>query len=210
MTDMPRSARGAAKRQAILAAATEVFLSNGYRGASMDEIAARASVSKQTVYKHFHSKETLFTELLLGAVGAVDQLIRAGVASLAESQNLERDLTALARRFVGHLMQPDVMRLRRLVIAEADRFPAIGEAFYDGGPRRVAAVLGEAFTVLARRGQLRLADPELAAYHFCWLVLSIPWNRVLFAGGAHLPDEAEIDRVAAAGVAAFLRGYAAG
>lgn len=203
MTDRPT-----AKRNAILEAAAGVFLANGYVGASMDEVAARAAVSKQTVYKHFASKEKLFAELVLGSVGQVDQLVRDRVARLADSADLERDLTDLAGGLVGFLMQPNVMRLRRLVIAEADRFPALGHTFYEGGPERVAGALGQAFVVLARRGRLRAADPVLAAYHFCWLVLSIPWNRVLFAGNGQLPDQAEIDRVVTAGVQAFLHGYA--
>jgi TetR/AcrR family transcriptional repressor of mexJK operon len=201
--------RAAGKRKAIMDAAADVFLSNGYVGASMDEVAARAAVSKQTVYKHFASKVRLFSELVLSSVGQVDQLVREGAERLRESQNLEKDLTELARRFVGYLMQPDVIRLRRLVIAEADRFPDIGRTFYAGGPERVADVLAGVFTELAGRGKLRIDDATLAAYHFCWLVLSIPWNRVLFAGSAELPDDAEIDRVVAAGVKAFLDGYAA-
>lgn len=202
--------RGAAKREAILHAAADVFLSNGYVGASMDEVAARAGVSKQTVYKHFSNKERLFSELVLSSVGEVDRLMRAD--ALSESVDLEADLTALARRFVGHLMQPDVMRLRRLVIAEADRFPAIGRTFYAEGPERVSLGLARAFVLLAERGRLRLGDApdaaQLAAYHYCWLVLSIPWNRVLLAGSAELPSDDEIDRVVAAGVRAFLGAYA--
>src|SRR5690348_5968780 len=116
--------RAEAKRSAILHAAADVFLANGYVGASMDEVAARAGVSKQTVYKHFASKERLFSELVLSSVGEVDRLMSQTASALPDSADLEADLTALARRFVGHLMQPDVMRLRRLVIAEADRFPA--------------------------------------------------------------------------------------
>jgi AcrR family transcriptional regulator len=50
--------RTARKRQAIIAAAWEVFLTHGYLGASMDEVAARAAVSKQTVYKHFRTRST--------------------------------------------------------------------------------------------------------------------------------------------------------
>jgi TetR/AcrR family transcriptional repressor of mexJK operon len=99
-----------------------------------------------------------------------------------------------------------------LVIAEADRFPAVGRTFYAEGPQRVAVGLAEAFTALASRGRLRLGDEddaaELAAYHFCWLVLSIPWNRVLLAGSGELPGDAEIDRVVRAGVTAFLGAYA--
>jgi hypothetical protein len=101
------------------------------------------------------------------------------------------------------------MRLRRLVIAEADRFPAIGRTFYAGGPQRVAEALAGHFTELSERGRLRVDDAELAAYHFCWLVLSIPWNKVLLAGSAELPGPDEIDRIVRAGVKVFLKAYGA-
>ena len=58
------SNRSALKRRAILDAATEIFLKGGYLGTNMDEIAALSEVSKQTVYKHFASKEALFIEIV--------------------------------------------------------------------------------------------------------------------------------------------------
>ena len=73
MSSAPQRAeqgRSARKRRAIVEAATEVFLDNGYRGASMDAIAARAQVSKQTVYKHVADKERLFSEIVANAVDA--------------------------------------------------------------------------------------------------------------------------------------------
>jgi TetR/AcrR family transcriptional repressor of mexJK operon len=202
----------AATREAILDAAAEVFLGNGCAGAGLDEVAARAGVSKQTVHKHFPSKERLFSDLVLRSVGEVDRLVHEAAEALPDSADLRADLTALARRFVGHLLQPDVMRLRRLVIAEADRFPAIGRTFYAEGPERVSLGLARAFVALSERGRLRLGDgpdaAQLAAYHYCWLVLSMPWNRVLLAGSAERPGDDEIDRVVDAGVTAFLGAYA--
>jgi TetR/AcrR family transcriptional regulator, mexJK operon transcriptional repressor len=60
--------RAARKRAAVLDAAGQVFLAKGYVGTSMDEIAVVAAVSKQTVYKHFVDKETLFHELIMATV----------------------------------------------------------------------------------------------------------------------------------------------
>ena len=69
--DSPMSNRSMAKREAILEAATELFLTREYAGTSMEDIAVAAAVSKQTVYKHFNDKETLFREVALGSVGPV-------------------------------------------------------------------------------------------------------------------------------------------
>jgi TetR/AcrR family transcriptional repressor of mexJK operon len=199
--------RSARKRKAIMEAATTVFLRGGYLGSTMDEVAALAAVSKQTVYKHFASKERLFTDIVLGSVGQVDNLFRETIGALRDTGDLERDLTDLARRFVAFLLQPEVMKLRRLVIAEADRFPEVGRAFYEQGPERVATVLGGCFEHLAGRGMLRIDDPTLAAYHFCWLALSIPWNRVLFLGDGERFTEAELEHYADAGVQTFLAAH---
>ncbi|MFG1777263.1 TetR/AcrR family transcriptional regulator [Micromonospora sp. NPDC049048] len=203
-TPEPAGNRSARKRAAILAAAAEVFLRNGYMGASMDEVAATAAVSKQTVYKHFASKERLFTELIESSVGQVDEMFRSAVDALHDTEDLDADLTALARRFVTFVIQPDVMRLRRLVIAEADRFPELGRTFYEQGPQRVTASLADCFAHLHERGLLRVDEPRLAAYQFCWLVLSIPWNRVLFCGTDQMPAGAELEHYATTGVRVFL------
>jgi len=90
--DESRSAR---KRRAILEAATEAFLRNGFRGTSMDEIAATAGVSKQTVYKQFTDKQRLFQEIVTTTVDAASDPVQAEVRSLQESGDLEADLRDL-------------------------------------------------------------------------------------------------------------------
>src|SRR5580700_10175835 len=69
--------RSARKRRAIMDAATTLFLRNGYQGTSMDEIAALAAVSKQTVYKNFADKQQLFSHIVLGAAARADAFIAA-------------------------------------------------------------------------------------------------------------------------------------
>src|SRR2546423_228720 len=98
--------RSERKRAAILAAATEVFLEKGYPGTSMDEIAALAEVSKQTVYKHFADKERLFSEIVTNTVNEAGDPVAAEVHGLAESTSVERDLRRLARRQLRLVMQP--------------------------------------------------------------------------------------------------------
>src|SRR2546421_10998742 len=145
MATSPPAPRSARKRQAILDAATTTFLSKGYLGTSMDEIAALAQVSKQTVYKHFADKESLFTEIVTGTVNEISDPVHDEVAQLADSGDLEADLRDLARRLLARLMQPRLLELRRLVIAEANRFPELGLAFYERGPGRTMAALASVF-----------------------------------------------------------------
>jgi TetR/AcrR family transcriptional repressor of mexJK operon len=202
--DEPRSAR---KRKAILEAATEVFFRRGYLGTSMDEIAARAAVSKQTVYKHFADKQRLFSEIVLSTLNEASDQVYNEVLALQESGDIEADLRDLARRQLAAVMQPRILQLRRLVIGEAGRFPELGRTFYERGPARTIAALAIAFERLAERGVLQLDDPPLAAAHFNWLVMSIPLNQSMLLGNDEPATPAELDRYADAGVRAFLAAY---
>jgi TetR/AcrR family transcriptional regulator, mexJK operon transcriptional repressor len=206
--DLPTESRSARKRGAILGAATTLFLRNGYRGTSMDEIAALARVSKQTVYKHFADKESLFSEIVVSTVEEVAGPIHDAVLRLEDSGDVEADLRGLARQLLGKVMQPRVLQLRRLVIGEAGRFPELGRTFYEHGPGRTIAALATVFERLADRGVLQPGDPLLAAAHFNWLVMSIPLNRAMLLGEDEPPDSAELNQYADAGVRAFLAAYA--
>lgn len=209
LTEPEARTRSERKRAAILAAATDVFLEKGYRGTSMDEIAALAAVSKQTVYKHFADKERLFAEIVTRTVDEAGDPVQATVQGLAESSNVERDLRELARHQLRLVMQPRVLKLRRLVIAEAARFPPLGRTFYEHGPARTITALAAALERLAARGLLSLEDPPLAAAHFNWLVMSIPLNRAMLLGDDTTPNTKELKHYADAGARAFLSAYSA-
>ena len=155
--------RASAKRRAILQAATTVFLRNGYVGTSMDEIAALAAVSKQTVYKHFADKERLFSELVTTIIREASDRVHEEVLNVDDSGDLEDHLRGLARSQLANVMQPRVLQLRRLVIGEATRFPELGRTFYELGPGRTIETLAAVFGQLAERGLLQLDDPSLAA-----------------------------------------------
>jgi TetR/AcrR family transcriptional regulator, mexJK operon transcriptional repressor len=199
--------RSARKRRAIVDAATTLFLRQGYRGTSMDEIAALAAVSKQTVYKHFADKESLFSEIVVATVSEISDPVHEEVRKLEDSDDVEADLRGLARKLLRMVMQPRILRLRRLVIGEAGRFPELGRTFYEQGPGRTITALATIFERLAERGVLPLDDPRLAATHFNWLVMSSPLNRAMFLGEDEPPARAELNRYADAGVRAFLAAY---
>ena len=212
--DLQRSApaetgRSERRRQAIIQAATEVFVRHGYLGATTDEVAARASVSKQTLYKDFADKQHLFAEIILDTtVHVVDGLSDAVASTLEDAQDVRKALRDLADGFLRGLLQPDVLRLRRLVIAEADRFPEVGRAWFDRGFDRSLVILGEAMRRLADRGLLHnLSDPTLAAYQFAGLVIYQPMNQVMFAGTDALPPADKLNRIADSAVEMFLATY---
>jgi AcrR family transcriptional regulator len=197
------------RRRAIIRAATEVFLQHGYLGATTDEVAARASVSKQTLYKHFADKHTLFAEVILDTtVSVVEGLAGAVARRLEDTDDVPAALLGLAEEWMSGLLHPDVLRLRRLVIAEADRFPEVGRAWYDRGFGPALSILGEALERLASRGLLRrVDDPSLAAYQFAALVMYQPMNQAMFTGTAAIPAPDELGRIAQSAVGVFLSAY---
>ncbi len=199
----PRSSR---KRRAIMQAAAVAFLRNGYVGTSMDEIAALAAVSKQTVYKHFADKERLFSEFVTMTVTEASNSVRDEVLNLEHSTDIEADLRGWARRTLARVMQPPILQLRRLVIGEANRFPGLGRTFYDLGPGRSIETLTAVFAQLAEQGILRLDDPAQAAEQFSWLIMSIPLNRAMLLGDDQ-PSAEDLDRYADTGVKIFLAAY---
>jgi TetR/AcrR family transcriptional regulator, mexJK operon transcriptional repressor len=201
-----RESQSARKRAAILDAATSAFLENGYVGPSIDQIAARARVSKPTVYKHFADKERLFTEIVLRTIDQVGEPFFDWIGALEDADDLEAALGELARKLVGIVREPRLLELRRLVIGETARFPELGRMYFERGPGRTIDTLAAKFDQLADRGLLRLADSRLAAQQFNWLVLSIPLNRAMFTVDLNF-DAAELDRYAQEAVAVFLAAY---
>jgi AcrR family transcriptional regulator len=205
--DKPLS-RSERKRRAILDAAAEIFLQHGFLGTSMDDVAARAAVSKQTVYKQFASKEALFVAIVRSMTGQAGGRVQSEMRDPQDREQLAAELLAYAERQLTIVMTPRLMQLRRVVIGEAVRFPELGQALYDGGPGRAIAGLSEAFTRWADRGLLVIDSPLAAATHFNWLVMGEPVNRAMLLGDKAIPGKAALRRHAADAVRVFLAAYA--
>jgi TetR/AcrR family transcriptional regulator, mexJK operon transcriptional repressor len=199
--------RSDGRRRAIIDAATTLFLQRGYQGTSVDEIAALAQSSKQTVYRNFGDKQGLFTEIVLSVTDRSERIVSAIAQILDGCIDLEQTLTELAAYYVSAVLQPDVVRLRRLVIAEAERFPELARGYFERAPALAIATLAAAFADLAERGMLSLDDPPTAAAHYAYLVLGIPLDRALLCPAEPYPP-AELARLTEAGVRVFLAAYA--
>lgn len=203
---VPVENRSERKHRLIMEAAIRVFLDRGYDGATMDEVAALAGVSKPTLYRHFTDKERLYAEIIQATIDNIDGVMRLVSDELSETSDPATALKALARKLITALMQPELLRLRRLVIANAERFPEVGRAWFAQGFERVLKTLAACFERYAQRGVLKLTDPLLAANHFTGLLLWIPLNRAMFSGD-HGSSPADLERHAEAAVQAFLSGY---
>ena len=206
---MAASDRAGGRRQVILDAATMVFSEKGFVGANLDEVVAAASVSKQTLYKHFTDKVGLFREIVLEIGNEVDgQFLDLPEPDAIE--DVEEWIHTLALRFSRAVMDPKVQRIRRLVIAEAPRFPDLATAYWEHGFDRVFATVAEHFRALAEAGRLQAPDPLAATHHFAGLLLWVPSNRTMFSGSPEVVTDDELQGYARAGAAAFLRAYPAG
>jgi TetR/AcrR family transcriptional repressor of mexJK operon len=200
----PRVAR---TRAAVAEAATTLFLRTGYQGTSVDDIAALAQVSKRSVYNNFGDKDTLFTEIVLGYTATAEQFASRLVADLPSADDVPTAVRDLARRHLAVVTQPQVLRLRRLIILEATRFPDLAAEYYRRAPGRVVSALTQAFGELHARGELNAPCPERAAEHYSYLVLGATLDNALFDPDGPTPSPAELERIADEGAEAFLAAY---
>lgn len=202
--------RVARTHAAIVAAATELFLKHGFLGTNMDEIAASAEVSKQTVYAHFQNKEALFLEIVRGMTGEAGDDLQDQVADPTPDVPVEVFLFDFASRQLAIVMTPRLLQLRRLVIAEAERFPELGRTLHARGPMRSINRLAAAFGHYAGEGRLRVDDPAAAASFFNWLIMGAPTNDAMLLGSGHIPAPAALEAHAREAARIFLAAYGMG
>ncbi|MEW2403312.1 TetR/AcrR family transcriptional regulator [Streptomyces sp. NPDC046862] len=204
----PSGPRAELKRQAIVGAARDLFLREGF-GVGMDAIAAEAGVSKVTVYNHFGSKEALFTAVI---TGALDEPL-AGDASaaldrLAGAEDLRPALLDAARAWVHSVRaNDDVTALRNLVAAEVHRFPELGRAWQRHGPEGHHPAVARALRALADRGRLVIPDLEAAIIQLYALLV---FPHMVFGSYATHVDDDLTDRLIVSGVDMFLGHYGPG
>jgi TetR/AcrR family transcriptional regulator, mexJK operon transcriptional repressor len=206
MTEPPLG-RSAQKRLTILSAGRALFLTHGYRGTSVDQIAATAEVSKQTVYKHFGDKQELLLAIVDDALEATVAAFLPRIAALAATTDLKADLIALAADYLRAVLQEPVVQLRRLVVGEANRAPALARQYYEQAPARTLAAFADCFAALDERGVLSVHEPAVAAEHFAFLVVGRAIDQALFCGGPAVLAEIDVGRHVRAGVQVFLAGY---
>lgn len=196
------------KHRAILDAASSVFLSHGYLGTNMDLIAAEAHTSKQTVYKHFGSKESLFIEIVTSITDAAGDQVHGHLPALGDDIAVDQLLREYAERQLIIVMESRVLQLRRVVIGESSRFPQLARTLYERGPKRAIGELTELFTELRDRKLLDIDDPPaVVAERFNWLIMSEPLNRAMLLGDEAIPSRTQLRRHAADTVRFFLSAY---
>jgi AcrR family transcriptional regulator len=198
--------RGPASDEKILAAAKELFLADRYEGVSLERVAERAGVSRQTVYNRFGSKDAVFREMVRyhwSAFPGPDQRLVERDAD-AGAEEVLRDFAQSLRRFA----ETDQIRFARLVVAESGRLPWIAEEFYRLGKGPVVAAFVGCLDGLVGSGRLRCPDTYLAARQFMGLVQEfLVWPKVMaFEEETAVQPDGEV--VVEEAVRTFLARYA--
>jgi AcrR family transcriptional regulator len=192
-----------ARRQSILAIARDVFLQEGYAAASMSAIAAKVGGSKGTLYNYFPSKEALFAAVVREHCAQKQAELWA---MDLETENVAETMTVLGRRVIRLMLSDEVLAIHRMVVAECTRFPEIGEALYEAGPKQGKLPLINYMKGCIEQGLLKPEDPERMAFHAGDLVMSALYRRRLWNVGP-VPTEAEMDANVEAAVKVFMAAY---
>lgn len=151
------------KGDAILKAATALFLKNGYEKTSMDAIARKAGVTKQTVYSHYENKDQLFMRM-------IGELCNRKLSTKPTASDIKKPFEALLTQVGMDLLtlitSPEGMAATRLVVAEADRYPKLARLYYENGTLRIIQLIAAFLDEQKAQGKIAIPDTESAAAYF--------------------------------------------
>jgi len=195
-----------AKAQQILEGARDAFLEFGYEGASTDEIVRRAQVSKGTLYSYFPDKAAIFAAFVQNECREQAKQI---FSIDPHKKPVAETLNDIGVAYLRFLTSTDAIRMFRVVVAAAERFPSLGETFYESGPKIGTARLAAYLQVMVEKGDLRIADTARAAHDFTNLCRSdLFYQRLL--GIKAKASSTEIRNHVQHAVQLFLTAYASG
>ena len=164
------------KRAAILAAAMDLFLVSGFSKTSMDAIAQRAAVTKQTIYAHFRNKDTLFEHI-------INELARKHAPPpdlfRDKKSSIESCLYEIGLAFLNMVSSKEGIAATQLVIAEAYHHQKLAQHYYESGSRRILELLGSYLSEENRRGTLKIPVPLSAASYFFAMLKGNYYIRIL-------------------------------
>ena len=197
----PGRPRSEEKRVQIMNAAIELFTHNGYEGTSVEEIASRAGVSKQTVYSHYGCKETLFglavsTKCKSSGINADD---------IDPAIPPERMLPELARSFIDLITSPEAVSVHAICTVSAETHPELGKTYFERGPLATVRAIADYLEAQHRAGRLHVENPEHAAWQLLCMLKAEAQMRTQF--NLEEQDPADLQEYMASCVSMFLRAY---
>lgn len=189
------------KRLLIVNAASELFVEQGYSNTSMETIARKAGVSKQTLYSHFGGKEQLFT-------AAIDNKCDEYQLDSTHRKNIpdcRHYLEDFAIHFARLLVSDEAIGIYRVCASEGGR-SNVGQLFWEAGPAKIRSGLIDYLHSQVIAGVLAIDDLELAATQLTAMLHSKYHSRALY-GVDDTVSDADLQYYAKACVDLFLRGY---
>jgi len=154
------------KYDQVIDGARKVFMADGFEGATVDSIAKCAGVSKATLYSYFPDKRLLFVEV--ACTECRRQAVEA-VEHLDFSRPPREILGQAGKALMDFMYSKTGQQVFRISVAESDRFPELGRAFWENGPGMLEKLLTTYFDLAIKRGELEIEDSCLAAHQFAEL-----------------------------------------
>lgn len=192
------------KRAAILEAAKRLFSNEGFNGASMDQIAAEAGVSKLTVYSHFGDKEALFS----AAVRAkCEEMLPDDLFAQELKGPLRTQLGAIANAFFALISSDEAISTQRMMMALGQADDPLRKLFWEAGPQRTHDAFAAFLQWRVEAGELEIADVSRAAEQFFSLIKG-EIHGPMICGLCAKPQRGDVATHIEATVDMFLRAYA--
>lgn len=191
------------RREAVLKAATDLFLEQGYDRTSLEQIIERAGGSRRAIYQHFGNKEGLFVAVV---EAILEHLLNRLSLLTWQEKDPEEALVQAGTAFVKALTTPRILAAFRMLIAEVTRFPHLGQTFFQDGPERAYQQISDYLQKQTLAGYFKIDHPDIAARQLVEMMKGDLHLRALLCP-ENLPTNAEIETQVRFAVQTFL--YAA-
>jgi TetR/AcrR family transcriptional regulator, mexJK operon transcriptional repressor len=200
----PRLAGG--RLDELLDVAAEVFIADGFQGASTNVIAQRAGASKGSLYSRFPTKEDLFLAVL---ERRMDQIFERVAATIPPEAPPRDALLAFGKQILVSVFNEDQIALIRAVSMETGRFPQLGVRFFELGPGKGLSILSRYFAAQVKQGTLRKEDPQMMARYFFGMLGGLPLLFAILGVTSHLKTPKQRSQHLEGAVHSFLLAYKA-
>src|SRR6266481_4851290 len=189
-------------RAVIFEAARHEFAASGFAATSMENVARRAGVSTKTLYRLVPDKKALFEATV---TDRLDRFVSTVSLRACEGGDIEAALPDALLTCADLVLDPEVIALQRVILADNDKFPDVAETFYNKAMQRTVAALAEWLRVQQKRGLIVLDDVGAAAGMLLGMLVFQPQRDVMF-GHKPPPTRHELELRAKTCSAWFLRG----
>lgn len=169
----------------------------------MAEVAARARISKASLYREHPSKDALYAAVVSGWAAAGRDAMRPALERLIEGAAIADDLATFARTLRSGVLSPEVLSMRRLVSSEAVSNPEVAALYFAESWQRNIDALADAFRALDKAQRLSIPDARIAAEQFTWLTVGAPLNQMLLTNTSQPATADDLP----ASIALFLTNY---